>query len=139
MNADAIALAQETLSGALLKVNSGDDIMMSDKSVDVTLTDMTLIYVGEIKNYLKEIRRITRNHIVLCEFHHPSLLKRLVLKWKSGYNAYDYRKLLTTLGFYDIMIFKLKPEDWPDEHGIAHEPQKTYAHIIIARVPKRNV
>ena len=134
VNPDAIQLAQDTLKNALLKVGSGDDIMLSDNSTDVVLSDMCLIYVGprKIKKYLEEMKRIARNYIVLCEFHSTSWWNRLALKINLGYNAYNYDKLLEKLGFYDIQMYKLKEEDWPDGN-----PQKTFAYIIMARVPKR--
>lgn len=139
VNKDAIELCNTTFKGGLFKVGSGDDVMMSDKSVDVILTDMTLIYVSPLKinKYLNEIKRIARNHIVLCEFHSTNWWNRLALFFNSGYYAHNYEKLLTNKGFHDIIKYKLKGEDWPDDKGIAHEPQKTFAYIIIAKLPRR--
>jgi ubiquinone/menaquinone biosynthesis C-methylase UbiE len=134
ISADAIAQATETFKGGVFKVGSGDNIMMSDKSTDVVLTDMTLIYVSkkDIGRYLKEIKRIARSHVVLCEFDSKSWWMRLKLKLSTGYNAHDYKKILGDLGFYDINKYKIPPEMW--EGG---EPQKTYGYIVVARVPKR--
>jgi len=133
VNEDAIELARKTFNGGVFKVNSADDIMMSDGSVDVVLSDMTMIYVGptKIMEYLEEMKRVTRGYIVLCEFHSRSWWNRLALKINTGYNAHNYRKLLTKLGFYDIMEYKLREEDWPGGN-----PQKTFAYIIIAKVSK---
>ena len=47
INEDAIKLATESFKGALLKVGSADDIMLSDNSCDIILSDMLLIYVGD--------------------------------------------------------------------------------------------
>jgi ubiquinone/menaquinone biosynthesis C-methylase UbiE len=115
VNPDAIELVRNVLKGGLFKVNSGDDVMMSDKSTDVTLTDMCLIYVGpfKIKKYLTEIKRITRSRVVLCEFHHPSFFKRWWLRLTTGYHAHDYKKLLEKQGFYDIGIYKMPDEAYP--------------------------
>lgn len=135
ISADAIELAQKTFVGGVFKVNSADDIMMSDKSTDVVLSDMVLLYVGprKIQKYIAEIKRIARNHIVLCELHSTSLWNRLALRFNSGYNAYDWVKLLQKNGFYDILKYKITQQDWP-EWG---EPQKTFGYIIKAKVPKR--
>lgn len=132
VNADAIELCNQTFRDGFFKVNSADDIMMSDKSVDVVLSDMTLIYVSprDINRYVAEIKRIGRNYVVLCEFHSKNIWQRLRLKLTSGYNAYDWKKLLDKHGFYDIQSFKLKPEDWPGGN-----PQKTFAYIIVAKIP----
>lgn len=134
VNKEAIELAKKTFTDGLFKVCPGNDVMLSDKSTDVSLTDMTLIYVGpfRIDSYIEELKRITRNHIVLCEFHSTNPFKRIWLKIFSGYNAYNYRKLLTKHGFYDILSYKLTPEDWPDG---TH--QKEFGYIFMARVPKR--
>ena len=139
VNRDAIEEAKKYLNGAYLKVNSGDDVMMSDDSTDVVLSDMCLIYVGprKIRNYLKEMKRIGRHHIVLCEFHSDSWWNRMALRFNSGYYAYNYDKLLKKLGFYDIIKLKLRPEDWPEEDGTpGGEPQKTFCYIIKARIIK---
>ena len=133
VNPEAIELAQKTMPNGLFKVNSADDIMMSDKSVDIILSDMCLIYVDwwKIDKYIKEIKRIARNHILFCEFHSKSWWNRMALKLNSGYNAYNWKRLLEKHGFYDIYIQKLKEEDWPDGN-----PQRTFAYIILAKVPK---
>lgn len=134
VNPEAIELAKKTFADGLFKVCPGDDVMLSDNSTDVSLTDMALIYVGprKIDDYIAELKRITRNNIVLCEFHSPSIFRRLWLKVFSGYNAYDYKKLLTKHGFYDIMSYKLREEDWPNG---TH--QKEFGYIFVAKVPKR--
>lgn len=134
INPDAIALAEKTLIGGIFKVNSGDNLMLSDKSTDVILTDMALIYVGPMKidSYIKEIRRVARKYVVLCEFNSESFWKRLWLKITTGYNAYDYTKLLLSHGFYGIISHKIREEEWPGGN-----PQKNYGYLIVAKVPQR--
>ena len=133
ISADAIEKAREMFEYGFFKVNSADDIMMSDKSTDIVLSDMTLIYVSkkDIGRYIKEIKRIARNYILLCEFHSDSWWNRMSLKINSGYNAYDWKKILNKYGLKDIVLYKLKEEDWPGGN-----PQKTFGYIILARVPK---
>lgn len=134
INPDAIDLCNKTFKGAMFKVGSADDIMMSDDSTDVVLSDMCLIYVSpkDIGKYLKEIKRITRKYIVLCEFHSNSWWNRLALKINSGYNAYNWQKLLPKYGFYDIFIKKIPEEAWPGGN-----PQKTFGYIVVAKVLKK--
>lgn len=131
---EAIAVAERSFQGGLFKVGSVLDIPISDKATDVVLADMCLIYIDplNIKKALEEIRRVSRNYVVFCEFHHKSWWKRFQLRWNSGYNAYNYRKLLAKHGFYDIQLFKIPQEFWP-----GGDPQKTYGYIIKARVARR--
>lgn len=133
INPEAIELARKTFPGGMFKVGTGDDVMLSDKSTDVVLSDMHLIYVGprEIKKYLGEIKRIARNYVVLSEFHSTSFWQRLWVRLTTGYNAHNYKKLLDKMGFYDVMMYKMKPEDWPGG-GM----QEKIGYIILARVPK---
>lgn len=133
INPEAIELCDKTFKGGVFKVGSSDDVMMSDSSTDVVLSDMALIYVGprKIDRYIREIKRIGRKYVVLCEFHSNSLWNRIALKMNSGYNAYNYEKLLQKHGFYDIMIRKIKEEEWPGGN-----PQKTFGYIIVAKIPK---
>ena len=109
------------------------DIFMSDKGVEVAMTDMVLIYVGplHIMKALKEMRRTTTSYVLLCEFHSKSWFKRQWVRVRFGYHAYDYKKLLTKLGFYDIVIHKLSKEQWPDARYNAD-----LRHIIMAKVSK---
>lgn len=134
INPQAIEVLQKTFSGGIFKVNDGMDIMMSDGASDVMLTDMYLIYVGRFKilKQLKEIRRISRRTVILCEFHSTSLIKRLKLLLTTGYHAYNYKKLLEKLGFYDIMIIKIPKEYWPDDPKLA-----SFRYIIKATKPQK--
>ena len=135
INQDAIKEASKVLTGAFLRVGSVEDLPMSDKATDVILSDMCLIYVDPFKigKENKGIRRVARNNVVLCEFHSESWYDRMKLRISSGYNSYNYKKLLEKYGFYDIQMLKLTEKDWPGGN-----PQKTFAYIIKATVPKRN-
>jgi len=132
INKDAIETAEKLMRGAILKVGSGDDVPLSDDMADIILTDMMLIYVGsfKIKAYLDEIKRLGRNYAVMCEFHSESWWERRKIKWKTGYNVYNYKKLLKKNGFYDIITIKLPKEAWPG--GV----QEKNGYIIISKIPK---
>lgn len=134
VSSSAIELAKQTFNGAFLKVGSVEDIMLSDNSTDVILSDMCLIYLSpsKIDTAIKEIKRVGRSHIIFCEFHSESLINRLRLRFTSGYYAHNYKKLLAKHGFDDIIIRKLPENSWP-----GGEPQKTFGYIITARIPKR--
>lgn len=128
---DAIDFCIKTFPGGVFHHESADNMMMSDKSIDVLLSDMTLIYVDpfQIDTYLKEIKRVTRNYIVFCEFHHPSWWKRAKARL-GGYHVYNYQKLLKKHGFYDIMVQKIPAEYWP---GTDNNQQ--FRYIITACTP----
>lgn len=128
---EAIELAQKSFNGGFFKVGSAENIPMSDKSVDVVLTDMTLIYVSDINKAISEMKRVSRSFVVLCELHSTSWWKRLILKWNSGYYARNYKRLLEKHGFYDIGLVKIPKEVWDGK------PQIPYGYIILARTPKR--
>lgn len=132
INADAIELARKTFTGGRFHVEPIEDMLLSDDSTDVVLTDAALIYYSpkDIDKAVHEITRIARNHIVLCEFHSKSWWQRKLLKWKTGYNAYNYETLLEKHGCWDIKIM-----DIPDEYWEGY-PWQPYGHIIIARVGK---
>ena len=134
VNPEAIALAKKTFMGGLFKVNSGDNMMLSDKSTDVVLSDMSLIYVHpkDIGRYIKEIKRVGRKYVVLCEFHSPSWWERFKLRAKDGYFAYDYKRLLLKYDFYDILLYQIPPEAWPDA-----TKNQQFRAIIVATIPKR--
>jgi len=133
INPDAIAFCNKTFNGGRFRVESAEDLLMSDNSVDVILSDATLLYVGpeKIKHVLREMYRVARNHILLCELHEPNLWKRWLYRFSRGYNVYDYRKLLEELGAYDIQIRKIPKEMWPGD------PWARFGHIILAKLPKK--
>jgi ubiquinone/menaquinone biosynthesis C-methylase UbiE len=130
VNPEAIALLKETFTGGMFHVESGDDMMMSDNSLDVILTDMCLIYVDprHIDKYLKEFYRVGRNYIVLVEFHSNSWWKRMKARL-GGYHVYDYRKRLERIGYYDIMVQKIPEEYWPGT-----DQNTEFRSIITARI-----
>jgi ubiquinone/menaquinone biosynthesis C-methylase UbiE len=131
----AFKLGQETFKGGIFKVGTADDLMMSDKSLDVLLTDMTMIYVGprQIGKHLKEYRRVARKEVVFCEFHERSWWKRIWLHYKTGYFFYNWADQLKKYGFYDITIMKLPGNAWPG--GL----QEKHCYLIKAKTPKRYV
>ncbi len=133
INPDAIAFAQTQFKNALLKVNAADNIMLSDQSCDVILSDMTMIYISPLKieKHLNEFKRVARNYVVLCELHNSSWWHRFAVKWKEGYNVFNWPKLLEKNGFYDIQKFKIPTSAWPES-----DLQQKYGYIIVARVPR---
>ena len=129
INEEAIETAKRLIpDAAVLEVSDATSLFLSNKSVDVVLTDMCLIYMDRfnINKAIKEIKRVARNKIVLCEFHHENFFKRLLY---PKYNIYNYKKLLKKHGFWDIEIYKMTEQDW--EGG---EPQKSFGSIIIANI-----
>lgn len=131
VNADAIKLAQETFQGAFLKVCPADDIMMSDNSTDVVLTDMMMLYIDNPDSVIREIKRIARGYVVFCELHNENWIQRMWIRFTDGYIIHNFKKLLEKHGFYDIMLLKQPEEAW------GGEPQNSYGYIITAKVPKR--
>lgn len=129
INADAIEQARKTFREGRFHVESSEDMLLSDRAVDVMLSDAHLIYVGpfKIKNVLAEMVRIGRNYLVLCEYNEKSLWKRIWLWWKTGYFAHDYKRLLTELGCYDIRILPIPEEYWGGNWS-------KYGAIIICRL-----
>lgn len=133
VNKDAIELAKKTFQRGIFRVSSVDDMMLSDKSSDVVLSDMCMIYFSprKIGKCLDEIRRVARSYVVFCELDSEHWWERLAIKWKEGYNVYDWKKLLEKHNFYDVSKFKIAKEAWPES-----DLQQKYCHIIVACVGK---
>lgn len=128
VNLQAVQTASKFLPQAkFLDVAGADDIPLSDRSVDVVLSDACLIYTDplNIKKTLTEMKRVARNYLILCEFHSESFYDRTKLRIKSGYHAYDYKKVLESLDCYGIHIQKIPKEVWPGT------PWEQFGHIII--------
>lgn len=121
VNEEAIQTAKNLLGDqAVMLAGKADDILLSDGSADVVLTDACLIYVGpkRIHNTLKELKRVARKNVIFIEWHSPSWRNRWIMRLLDGYNVYDYKKLLEQHGFWDIEIKKLPPY-WGDQKGNA--------------------
>jgi trans-aconitate methyltransferase len=112
---DAIEVAKQSFTGGRFRVETIEDLFLSDKASDVLLTDAALIYIGpeKIRGVLKELKRTARIRVVMCEFHSTDWWKAFLFKLKTGYNVYNYEKLLSDAGFYDVQFYKLPPEAWP--------------------------
>lgn len=130
INPDAIAACEKTFQQGIFRVESVEDLLISDDAVDVMLSDATLIYIGpgKIKKAIHEMVRCTRNYIILCEFYDKRWWKRWWFRLRTGYNAHDYKKLLEGEGCYDVQVLKLPPGYWPGY------PWSEWGHIVIARV-----
>ena len=134
INKDAIETAKIMFNHAILKIGPSDDIMMSDNSTDVILTDRCLMYLSPIKigKTIEEIKRVSRGYVVFAELHSTSWVDRIKLFINSGYYAHNYLKLLEKHGFYDIISYKTPREYWPQG-----EKLYKFDHIILAKVPTR--
>ena len=131
VNAEAIELANKTFVGGRFHVESVEDMLLSDCSSDVVLSDAALIYIDpfRIKKAIHEIVRIANDRIILCEFNSKNVWKRWLFRIQTGYNAYDYKKLLEDAGCYDVQMVKITPEFWDGE------PWTKWGYIISARKP----
>ncbi len=131
INQDAVDTCNRVFKGGKFHCESSEDILLSDKAVDVILSDAHLLYFSpkDIKKVLKEMKRVGRLRLVLCELHEKSWWKRTIYKFKTGYNVYDYRRLLEDLGCYNIQIIKIPTDFWQGD------PWAKFGHIIIAQLP----
>lgn len=132
INADMIEVAKKTLDGAMFHVEDITDMLLSDNSVDVVLSDASLIYIDptDIKKAIHEIVRIARNGVVMVEFNSNNWFERLKFRLRTGYNIYDYEKLLKKEGCYDIQKYKITKDLWDDKEW------SRYGYILIAKVKK---
>jgi len=137
VNADAIEVARSTFTNGRFRVESVEDLLLSDSACDVILSDATLIYVDpfKIRKVLHELTRVARTHILLCEFHSRSLWKRWLFRLKTGYNAYDYQSLLEREGAYDIQLVKIPPEYWPGSQK--GDGWYDFGYVILAKLPNK--
>ena len=129
---DAIETAKKLLpeSTAVLETSSVTEMFLSDLSCDVILSDAVLIYFDPftIGKVLKEIKRVGRKAVILVELHSDNWWERLAVRFISGYNLYNWPKLLTKHGFRDVEIYKIPENVWP---GI---PWAKWGHIIAAKI-----
>ena len=132
INADMIEVAKETLTGAMFHVEDVTDMLLSDNSVDIVLSDATLMYISpkEIDKAINEMVRTARVAIILFEFHSNNWFDRLVFRLRTGYNMYNYQALLEKFGCYDIQKFKIDKRVWDDKEW------SRFGHLIIAKVTK---
>lgn len=91
-------LAQEAIGNATVYVGMADDLrQFADNSVDVALTDSTLMYVGpdKIMRAISELARVARKGLILNEWH---LFERQnnepCAYWYYAHWVHDYRALL---------------------------------------------
>ena len=137
VNKEAIEFCKEVFAkhnpSLYFTQSPADDMLIGDKNTEVILSDMVYIYVSnrDIGKHLDEIKRVARDYVVLCEFHHKSWWKRMKLKLFAGYSAFNWQKLLTRHGFTDIISYRITPQDWPES-----KLQQEFAHIFLAKIPK---
>lgn len=117
INAGSIEMARNRLpkNVVVLEVGSADSLPFSDKSVDIILTDATLIYIDnkEMDKVMKEIVRVVRNNVIFFEAHSESAWERFKIRRQhKNYYIHDYYALLEKYGFWDIEITKMPPKLW---------------------------
>lgn len=108
INARAIATAQALLAGAgsgevTFRVGRAHDLRpLADRSVDLVLTDATLMYIGSdrIRQTLRELVRVARKGMLLNEWHlfAPPGPAGQVHRWYDAHWVHDYERLLREVG-----------------------------------------
>ena len=84
----------------------------------------------EIEKAIGELVRVSRIAVILFEYHSTNWLERLVFRWRTGYNIYNYQHLLEKHGCYDIQKLKIDKKVWDDKEW------SRYGHLLIAKVTK---
>jgi len=120
INPEAIEIAGKLFQGGHFEVCPNHDIMGSDNFTDIMLADRTLMYSGPlmIKKVIKEIKRCTRQGVIIVEYDTESLWEQLKFLFSSGMYAHNYEKLLKKEGFYDIVKYRMpimEGADWPQK------------------------
>lgn len=131
INPDAIEAARKILPpGSVLDVKPATDLFFSDKCADAALSDAVMIYHGprSIRKAIREMKRVSRRHLIFVEFHNTSWLKRVALWLATGYSAYNWKKLLASEDLHDIEIKKIPANLWPGT------PWEQWGYLITARV-----
>ena len=89
------------LPGASVSVGHADDLRtFPDQSVDIVLTDATLMYVGSDKicATLDELVRVGRRAVLVNEWHlFDPLSAAETSRWYDAHWVHDYRRLLARL------------------------------------------
>jgi len=90
-------LEQEGLTNISLYTEKADRLeRFADKSVDLLLTNSTLMYIGpdKIKKVLEGMIRVTRKNIILSEWScEDTLDNQKEYSYHDGHWVYDYKKL----------------------------------------------
>ena len=90
------ALARAGITGARLGVARADDLRhLSDRAVDLTITDATLMYVGpdKIRRAVSELVRVTRRAVICNEWHVAREAGDQASRWHDMHWLHDYREL----------------------------------------------
>jgi SAM-dependent methyltransferase len=119
------ALARAGVSRVRLDVARADDLRrLADRSVDLAVTDATLMYVGpdKIRRALAELVRVTRRAIICNEWHMVQDAPEPASRWHDMHWLHDYRRLFASLPrVAEVSTGKLPPGlygpgDW-DRYG----------------------
>ena len=114
VNAASLMAAKINLPAVNWMPGSVTDLPLPDKSVDITLVDAVLMYVGpeEIEKAMDEINRVTKKAVVLVEWGTGESTKGIL---RCGHWARSYGTLLEERGF-KTFARKLTFSQWPNEN-----------------------
>jgi hypothetical protein len=114
-------LADQGVTNVKLATGRADDLAsFATRSIDITFTDATLLYVGpdRIERALLEIRRVTRRALLFSEWNlegHDPAERSL---WYYLHWIHDYRRLLREHFSEDgIRVTKLPKDLWAPGGG----------------------
>lgn len=115
---------QKGLKNVILSTSSITDLKnFEDKSMDIVFSDAALIYIGKekIDDILKEIVRVARRGIVLCEQH---------INGESFYDdkwIHNYKEAIKNIKISKVDFVKISENVWGGDWG-------KYGYIIIIKL-----
>lgn len=110
------AMAKEGIKNVSLALGTADNLShFEDKSMDITFTDATLMYVGpdQIMQTLKEIQRVTRKAILFNEWCFEDAHNSQHSVWYYLHWVHDFKSLLQDLSPSEkVTLIKLPAHLW---------------------------
>ena len=108
---DAIKEAIKFLPEADLRVGMAERLPFDDESYDIVLSDAVMMYFDyyEIEQCLKEIKRVGKKYLLLCE---PQIPENEMM---GNYYGRDYEELLKDFGFEVLKVKNVLKKDWDSD------------------------
>lgn len=121
-----ISIYEDTINKEYVTLYDGKDLGLADKSIDITVFNLSFHHIPKNKEYLKNIVKITKKRIIFVEETYDNIFQKIHLVWRDWY--LNKKANQTCKIFWNSYLKRSKVEKYFQDLGLQIIHRETNKH-----------